>query len=192
MSVRTEPWPAGVPCWIDLTVPDVGAAKAFYAEALGWTYADTEGDFGGYAIAEMRAVAVAGIGPLPAAGMTPAWTLYFASVDADVTSAAVAEHGGTVLLPPGDVDELGRMCIAADPTGAAFGVWQAGTHIGACLVNEPGGLVWEDLRSPDPATAQAFYRAVFGYDTEAVDAAGPDYVTFALPGRRCPSVAWAR
>jgi len=31
-----------------------------------------------------------------------------------------------VLLAPGDVGGLGRMCIAADPTGAAFGVWQAG------------------------------------------------------------------
>ena len=67
-----------------------------------------------------------------------------------------------MLLAPGDVGPLGRMLIAADPTGAVFGVWQAGTHIGAGLVNRPGGLVWEDLRSPEPERARAFYRSVFG------------------------------
>ena len=30
MSIRTSPWPPGVPCWTDLTVPDVPAAVAFY------------------------------------------------------------------------------------------------------------------------------------------------------------------
>ncbi|MDP9397182.1 MAG: VOC family protein [Actinomycetota bacterium] len=98
----------------------------------------------------------------------------------------MTEHGGTVLLPPGDVGPLGRMFLAADPTGAGFGVWQAGTHSGAGVVNEPGGLTWEDLRSPDPEPARAFYRAVFGYRTEPLPDAGPDYATFALPGEDAP------
>jgi hypothetical protein len=38
MSIRLSPWPVGVPSWADLTVPDVAAAKAFYAEVLGWSY----------------------------------------------------------------------------------------------------------------------------------------------------------
>jgi predicted enzyme related to lactoylglutathione lyase len=65
------------------------------------------------------------------------------AADADETAAAVAEHGGAILLTPGDVGPLGRMAIATDPTGAVFGVWQAGMHI-AGLVNEPCGLTWED------------------------------------------------
>lgn len=185
MSIRTSPWPAGVPCWVDLTAPDVDAAKDFYADVLGWTYQDTEAEYSGYALAEVRGTAAAGIGPQPP-GAPAAWTLYLASDDADKTAAAVAEHGGTVLLPPGDVGPLGRMFIAADPTGAAFGVWQAKTHVGAGLVNEPGGLTWEDLRSTDPDTAQAFYTAVFGYRTEQLPAAGPDYATFALAGEEAP------
>jgi len=46
-------------------------------------------------------------------------------------------------LGAGNVGPLGRMFIAADATGATFGVWQAGAHIGAGLVNEQGGLTWE-------------------------------------------------
>ncbi len=186
MSIRTSPWPAGVPCWTDLTVPDVAAAKAFYADVIGWTYQDTEADYGGYAIAQTGGAAAAGIGPLPQEGMHPAWTLYLASDDADTTASAVTEHGGTVLLPPGDIGALGRMFIAADPSGAVFGVWQAGSHIGAGVVNEPGALTWEDLRCPQPDAAREFYTAVFGYRMDAVPEAGVDYTTFALPGERAP------
>lgn len=186
MSIRTSPWPAGVPCWADLTTPDVAAAKTFYADVLGWTYQGTEADDGGYAIAEARGAAAAAIGPAQHEGVPTAWALYIATDDADKTAAAITEHGGTVLLPPGDVGPMGRMLVAADPSGAPFGVWQAGTHIGAGVVNEPGGLTWEDLRSTDPGAARAFYAGVFGYRTEPLPDAGPDYATFALPEEENP------
>ena len=186
MSTRSSPWPAGIPCWTDLTTPDVAAAKSFYADVLGWAYQDTGAEYGGYAIAQTRGAAAAGIGPLPQEGMRPAWTLYLASDDADKTATAVTEHGGTLLWPPGDVGPLGRMFIAADPSGAAFGVWQAGSHIGAGIVNEPGALTWDDLRSPQPDAAREFYTALFGYRTEPLPEAGADYTTFALPGEQNP------
>ena len=88
MSVRTSRWPAGVPCWVDLTVPDVAAATAFYAAVLGWDFADTDDLYGGYVIATARGAATAGIGPQH--GDTPsAWTLYFATDDAEAVAAAV-------------------------------------------------------------------------------------------------------
>jgi predicted enzyme related to lactoylglutathione lyase len=186
MSIRTSRWPAGVPCWADLTVPDVAAARDFYSAVLGWRFEDTGDEYGGYVIGQVGDAAAAGIGPLPLEGMPSTWTLYLASDDVEQTAAAVSEHGGTVLLAPGDVGPLGRMCIAADPTGAVFGVWQAGTHIGWSVVNEPGGITWEDLRSTDPARAQAFYTALFGYRIDPLETAGPDYGMFALPGEDAP------
>jgi predicted enzyme related to lactoylglutathione lyase len=185
MSTRTSRWPAGVPCWTDLTVPDVATAAAFYAAVLGWTSTDTGEEYGGYRIATVGGGAVAGIGP-QMGGEPAAWTLYLASDDVDKTAAAVPEHGGTLLLPPGDVGPMGRMAIAADPAGAVFGIWQAGQHIGAGVVNEPGALTWEDLRSTDPAAAQTFYRALFGYRLDPVPMAPPDYGTFALPDEQAP------
>jgi len=35
--------------------------------------------------------------------------------------------------------DQGRMAIALDPTGAAFGLWQAGTSLGASLVAPGSG-----------------------------------------------------
>jgi hypothetical protein len=74
------------------------------------------------------------------------------------------------------------MIAASDPSGAVFGVWQAGEHIGAGIVNEPGGLTWEDLRSTDPAAAKTFYASVFGYEFDPLPTAGDDYDMFKLPG----------
>jgi|tagenome__1003787_1003787.scaffolds.fasta_scaffold20522826_1 predicted enzyme related to lactoylglutathione lyase len=186
MSLRTSPWPAGTPCWADLAVPDVPAATAFYSAVLGWAFSEPDESFGGYVIGSVEGAAAAGIGPQQQPGMPAAWTLYFAGDDADATARAVKEAGGEVLLQPGDVGPLGRMFIGADPSGAAFGVWQAGTHIGAGIVNEPGGLSWEDLRSSDPDAARAFYTAVFGFVAEPLEMAGPDYTTFSSAAGEAP------
>ncbi len=41
--------PTGTPCWVDISVPDVEAAKAFYAELLGWECrTDPRPEAGGY------------------------------------------------------------------------------------------------------------------------------------------------
>jgi predicted enzyme related to lactoylglutathione lyase len=185
MSTRTSPWPAGFPCWADLSTPDVPAAKAFYGSVLGWTFADTDDEYGGYSIAQVGDADAAGIGPLQPDAPS-AWTLYLASDDADATAKQVTASGGTLLLEPGDVGPMGRMFIGADPSGAAFGVWQAKEMIGAAVVNEPGGLTWEDLRSNDPDAARAFYTSLFGFDTENIDGAPEDYTTFALAGDPAP------
>ena len=178
MSRHTEPWPAGTPCWADLSVPDVAAASRFYSEVLGWSVVDPGPEYGGYVIAQVDGDAAAGIGPQSDPGPV-AWTLYFASEDADATAAAVTEAGGTVLLPAGDVGPLGRMFLAADPTGAVFGVWQAGVHIGAGVVNEPGGIAWEDLRTSEPDAAREFYSQVFDFAHSPMPGAPSDYMLFA-------------
>ena len=186
MSTRTSRWPAGTPCWTDLATTDVAAAQDFYGPVLGWSFQATDDNYGGYVIAEVGGVTAAGIGPLQGDQQRPAWTVYLASEEVDKAAAAITENGGTVLVSPLDVGQLGRMLIASDPVGAAFGVWQAETHIGASLVNEPGGITWEDLRSTDPDLARTFYGRVFGFDFHALPGAGPDYTTFHLSGDEAP------
>jgi predicted enzyme related to lactoylglutathione lyase len=185
MTIRTSRWPAGVPCWADLSAPDLEAAKRFYGTVLGWTFEQFGEEFGGYALAQARGAAAAGIGPQQP-GAPVAWTMYIASDDADATAAQVTANGGTIIVEPGDVGPLGRMFIAADPSGAMFGVWDAKLQNGAGIVNEPGGLTWEDLRSTDPEAAIAFYSAVFGYVTSPLEMAGPDYALFQLPDEQAP------
>ena len=62
MSTRTDPWPPGTPCWVDLSVPDVAGAVAFYSAVVGWTFVDTGPEYGGYHIAQVDGRAAAGLG----------------------------------------------------------------------------------------------------------------------------------
>jgi len=106
--------------------------------------------------------------------------LYPANDDTDGTAAMVTASGGILLAEPFDVPGNGRMTVATDPAGAAFGVWQAAGTIGAEIYDEPGGLTWTDARLTDPETARAFYTAVFGYHYEPMPGAPGDYMTFHL------------
>ena len=185
MSTRTDPWPAGTPCWVDLAVPDVQEAVAFYAAVIGWTYVDTGPDYGNYQIAQVDGRAAAGIGPIMQEGQPSAWTVYLASDDADATAKLVREHGGSVLVEPMDIPGTGRMVIAADPTGGVFGIWQQTGMIGTAVVDEPGGFVWDDARLHDVGAGKRFYADVFGYRYSPL---GPeagetgDYEIFTLEG----------
>lgn len=185
MTTRTTPWPAGMPCWADTMTDDVPATQAFYAAVLGWSFGKADAEFGGYSNASLGDRLVAGVGPLME-GSRSAWTVYLATEDIEATARSVTTHGGTVIGGPHPVGDLGHMLIASDPTGATFGAWQAGVHTGSQVANEPGSLMWEDLRSTDPGAAIPFYERVFGYETRRMQDAGPDYRTFHLPGDDAP------
>ncbi len=184
MSTRDTPWPQGTPCWVDLMTTDREAAWEFYKSVFGWEIVDTGADMGNYSLATVAGRNVAGLGGMPPGDSNPppTWTTYLASDDIDKTARAVTANGGQFLVEPMDVPGAGKMAIAMDPTGAAFGLWQAGGHTGASLVNEPGGFVWNECMTRDPERARAFYGAVFGYtysampgadDYSTIDGAGP-------------------
>lgn len=159
-----ESYEPGRPSWVDLGSPDPAASRAFYSELFGWAAeVDPRPEAGGYAQFRKDGQSVAGVGPLFQAGMPPVWTTYIASDDVDATAAKITEAGGTVMMPPMDVLDVGRMAVFAGPDGAVAGVWQARVHPGAGLVNEPGSWCWSQLASPDKATSVRFYGEVFGW-----------------------------
>ena len=156
-------YPQGVPSWVDLATSDPEAAREFYRGLLGWDFEiDPNPDYGGYANCLLRGKRVAGLGARMDDSQPVAWTTYLAVDDADKVAEAVPEHGGQVLMAPMAIGEEGRFAIAADPTGAVFGMWQAGRHAGAQLVNDPGTLTWNELVSGDLDAATRFYSDVFG------------------------------
>jgi predicted enzyme related to lactoylglutathione lyase len=167
----------GTPNWVDLGTPDLEGATRFYGDLLGWTFEDTGEVSGHYTICLRDGVPVAGIGPQFDTSVPSMWSTYLASDDVDRTAARITGAGGRVLMEPMDVFEAGRMVYAADPTGAAFGVWQGLAHVGAGVVGEPGTFTWNELHTPDGAAADEFYAAVFGYTYEQIgDGENFDYV----------------
>lgn len=182
----TTPYEPGTPCWLDLAAPDQQAALDFYRDLFGWQGEVGPEEFGGYALCTLRDRPVAGIMKAMAMGdqppRPPHWTSYFSASDAGAVEEAVRAHGGTVIVPTMEVGALGRTLIAADPQGAAFGVWQPLEFPGAQVVNEPGALVWNQLSTSDPAAAGEFYQAVLGLRAAPMPEM-PEFTGFQVAGR---------
>lgn len=178
MVARSEAWPAGTPCGVDLAVVDVDKAIEFYRGLFGW---DVERD-GGYATCRVGGRTVAGIGRTRRPGQPNAWTTYLAVADVDATARKVAEAGGRVLAGPLDVPAAGRLIMAVDPAGAVFGGWQAGRRIGAELANEVSSLVWNEQLSNDLDGTRRFYAEVFGYTYDDVSFLGNPYAMLRVGG----------
>lgn len=183
MTTHTHHTP-GTVSWSDLSTPDLPGAMAFYRELLGWEFTEPDPEMGGYANALRDGALVAGIMPIMAEGQPSTWTSYLATDDADRTLDQVTEHGGSVVSGPHDAADLGRMAYATDPTGAPFGLWQAGTHAGFGLTEEPGGAGWFELWSRDHHQANEFYAGLFGYGVEQVgDGDAFDYTVLKHEGQ---------
>ncbi len=185
MVTRDTRWPAGTPCWVDVSVDDVPKAIAFYEALFGWDIPAGGPEVGGYSIAHKDGRIVAGIGPKMGPPEAPsAWLTYIATDDADATAARIRSAGGQVLAEPMDVMEEGRMAVALDTAGAAFGLWQGGNTTGIGVANEPHALTWNEHMSRDLDGSQAFYRSVFGYDYQDVSGDGFRYAVLMLDGHQ--------
>ncbi len=170
MATYSRAKPAGMPTWVDLLTPDPEASRNFYHALFGWEYDIGGPEFGSYATARIGSRSVAGIGgQMPDAPAMPAfWQLYFASDDPQADIAKAEKLGAKVEFPLMEVGTFGTMVSLSDPTGAAFNLWKAGTHIGSQVTEDPGATAWFELYTPNAKKARDFYTAQLGMTAEAM------------------------
>ncbi len=160
--------PPGDFCWLELGTTDQNAAKKFYGALFGWIAGDTPtGPDSYYTIFRLdgrNAAAAFTLRPEELArGIPTHWQPYIAVENADATASKVAGLGGTVLEPPFDVLDAGRMAVIRDPTGAVTSIFQARRQAGLGITGNPGSFCWVDLITRDPARAGQFYSGLFGW-----------------------------
>ena len=177
MSERDE-YPAGVPCWVVNLQRDPRAATEFYGPVFGWEIAESGG---GYFVGRVRGRDVAAIAPAPE-GVPPAWITHVRVSSAAQAAEAAERAGGSVLAGPLDLSPEGRSTVLADPSGAVFNAWEAGTREGAQCVNEPSAWAMSALQTPDPEGAARFYGELFGWDSEPFGPPEAGISLFRLPG----------
>ncbi|WP_307362145.1 VOC family protein [Microbacterium murale] len=108
--------------YVELTVTDLAAAKAFYADAFGWRFVDYGPEYAGIVSATDEGQEVGGLllalQARPNGG--PFVLLY--SADLDTTASGIVSAGGTIVQEayafPG-----GRRLHFSDPSGNELGVW---------------------------------------------------------------------
>lgn len=173
------------PAWVELATDDPAAARDFYAKLFGWQVeVSPDPQYGGYGMARLpdREGDVAGITAKMMPQAPTAWNLYIGTSDTDALASAVTNAGGTVIAPPFDVGEMGRMAVFADATGAVISAWHG--RQGAFRSGDPGSFGWAELNARGIEQARAFYRDVFGWTSVAspMGEGQPDYVEFKVDG----------
>ena len=167
--------------WSDLGTDDLEAAREFYRDVFGWETRDAAaGEDDVYFEFTKDGQVVAGLYPLDDDQQPPNWTSYVAVDDASAVCATVTDRGGSVILEPTQYGDQGTAAMIEDPTGGVVGLWQAGTHEGADVFNEPGSMCWNELATRDLDTAKTFYADVLGWDLHDEDFGGFDYTTIVL------------
>ncbi|AKF10724.1 Glyoxalase/bleomycin resistance protein/dioxygenase [Sandaracinus amylolyticus] len=163
MSVKRTP---GRVVWRELTTDDVEKAKAFYSALFGWRFVDFPMGEGAppYPIAHVGEKSIGGIMKKPeGAPFPPFWLSYVSVEDVDATVARMSELGGSTMMPPTDVPEVGRLAIVSDFAGATIGLLKSNGDDPAGGRPQPGEFCWETITSPDLARAKKVYTSVLGW-----------------------------
>ncbi|GAB89744.1 VOC family protein [Gordonia rhizosphera] len=173
--------PVGAPIWFDLMSSNPAKAAEFYGEIFGWEVdAPPNEEFGGYQNFMKNGHTVCGLSPAMPGTPPNIWSVYLRTDDAEATAKAAEAAGGTVVVPPMAIADLGSMMTIADPAGAAIGFWQPGTHAGFAEWGEHGTPYWFECHSKDYPKSIEFYTALLGARIEEIgtggdpDAVGPD------------------
>jgi predicted enzyme related to lactoylglutathione lyase len=123
----------GAYAWSDLMATDLETALAFYPAVFGWEVAKNPSEGPPqYVEWQVAGRSIAGMMPKPPnipAEVPAHWGVYFAVADTDAAVGEVTRLGGTVRLPPMDI-EPGRLATVADPTGAVFNVMALKSGLG--------------------------------------------------------------
>jgi hypothetical protein len=111
-------------CWNELSTRDEAAATAFYEAVFGWKANVQGGDGMRYTEWQLNGQPIGGMMKMPAEAPEAVpnhWLAYFAVNDCDDAVATVQKLGGSLQMPPMDI-EPGRFALVIDPQGAMFAV----------------------------------------------------------------------
>jgi hypothetical protein len=168
--------------WYELMTTDQDAAIGFYTAVVGWTAADNENpdlDFR-YTILSAGDRGMGGVMQLTdemrAGGARPGWVGYIGVADADAAAAGVKEAGGSMLMGPDDIPNVGRFAMVADPGGAPFYLLTPNSQDQPPQPepNTPGLVGWHELYAGQGQQAAFdFYSGRFGWETMTEMDMGP-------------------
>jgi predicted enzyme related to lactoylglutathione lyase len=119
----------GARSWSELQTRNTKAASRFYQDLFGWTARTSKSLMDGrYTLFELDGKEVGGMIELDAewGSMPPNWSIYFGVEDCDRALATAKRLGGSIVMDPKEVENVGRFAFLGDPQGAIFAVIQFG------------------------------------------------------------------
>lgn len=116
-------------CWTEIVSNNLEACKSFYENVFGWEFKQSTATG-----EEMQYLEYSVPGKYPMGGLfqmtaemcggnepPPPHLMNYISVDnVDETASKAFDLGGTIIMPPSDIPNVGRFAVVQDPTGATF------------------------------------------------------------------------
>ena len=173
--------------WYELLTNNSDAALTFYRAILGWQATDSGQPDMDYRILLARdedtgeSHEVAGLLQLTQAmceeGARPVWLGYIGVDNVDNTVATIIAAGGKSQMPATNIPDVGRIAMVTDPQGTPFYVMRSSSDKTslAFAADKPrvGHCAWNELLSPAPQAAKAFYFNEFGWSKDGEIEMGP-------------------
>ncbi len=162
----TPTYAYGTFIWRELSSPDVAASKRFYGEVFGWTFTDIPMEDFSYTMIAAGETAVGGMTPhAPSANAPAAWTSTVSVESPDATAKAAVDAGGTLVVPPSDIEGYGRFALVMSPQGVPVSMMrQVNGDQARTRTPKVGEFCWEHLNTSDLEAAKVFYGKVFGWE----------------------------
>ncbi len=157
--------------WHDLLTNTPAESRRFYEELFGWTFQSVGNLFGlgtndTYALIRHNGKLIGGMvdaNQLNRNSEISQWVVAMSVADVDAATEVFRASNGTVLTPPTDLSERGRLAVVTDPQGALLALLQTKNGDPADREPEIGDFLWDELWTTDADAASAFYREVADY-----------------------------
>jgi uncharacterized protein len=176
--------------WYELMTTERKAAKACYAEVVGWGTQDASMPSMPYTLFTAGKASVTGLMDLPEdarkMGAKPSWIGYVGVNDVDATADRIKHLGGAVHVPPTDIPNISRFAVVADPQMATLALfkWLKPGQEHPAELGMPGRVGWHELLAADWEKAWAFYGELFGWQKADADiGAMGTYQLFSVGGQ---------
>jgi uncharacterized protein len=183
--------------WYELITTDMAAAKAFYADVLGWGAEDASTAGSAYTLFTAGGAAVSGMMSLSdearKMGLQPSWLGYVGVTNVDAAADRLKQLGGTVHVPPTEIPNISRLAVGVDPQMVTIALfkWLTGetsqetgqeTGRGPPDPDAPGRVGWHELLAADGEKAWAFYSELFGWQEVTATDLAHAYKVFSASG----------
>jgi len=146
--------------WIDLASSDPTASRLFYARLFGWQVeVNPDPQYGGYALAKIGARTWPELAEDDARGADGMVALRL-DVQRRGAGKEGSDRGGTVIVPPMQVGEQGKMAVFQDPSGAFISAWQPAMMEGGLTDGQPGSFGWRSSTHEDSTRRSLLRRRV--------------------------------
>lgn len=159
----------GMVIWHDLLSDTPDRSQAFYSELFDWEFEPLP--LANYTLIRHRGRLIGGMvdqNQLPTSADISQWVVVMSVADIDASVDKLESAGGRVFTPPTPLGERGEIAVVADRQGAVLALLQTRDGDPSPRSGTPpaGDFLWNELWSPDPGAAAAFYRDTVGYAVE--------------------------